>query len=275
MGEAFLYGNGEQNLLNFRVIGSLVQPAAPKENMIWVKTDRAITKFLLTRSIGAWSQEVGSVEMTYEASDDYTMTGISTLFFNGKLHGTYGQGWFKPTALYQSNGITAKPKDAYIYKSGTWVQFSWMKVYLYNRGDSCNAITGNWKSAATGASGWGNGSVNNQGGTLNVSAWDVRVACAATNKKIDLSKFKTLTFVVSGASGMNNGWHRGVLLTSNSFNWNPDAGGVNGPGATSHSVNITGPGTFNIDISGQNEALYVGVAMAYQSAVSISEIYLS
>ena len=61
MGEAFLYGNGEQNLLNFRVIGSLVQPAAPKENMIWVKTDRAITKFLLTRSIGAWSQEVGSV----------------------------------------------------------------------------------------------------------------------------------------------------------------------------------------------------------------------
>ena len=74
---------------------------------------------------------------------------------------------------------------------------------------------------------------------------------------------------------MENGWHRGVLLTSNTFNWNPDSGGVYGPGAVSHAINITGPGTFNIDISGENGALYVGVAMAYKSAVSISEIYLS
>ena len=277
MGNCFLHGNagGESGGLILQFIGSMTAPSNPKENMIWVKTDRAITQFLITRSIGAWSQQAGAVEMTYKASDDYTMAGISTLFFNGKLHGVYGQAWFYPTALYQSNGITAEPKDAYIYKSGTWVQFSWTKVYLYKSGDSCNGITGNWKSAATGTGGWGNGSVGNNDGTLNVSAWDVRVACAATNKKIDLSKFKTLTFVVSSASGMNNGWHRGVLLTSNSFNWNPDAGGVNGPGATSHSVNITGPGTFNIDISGENGALYVGVAMAYQSAVSILEIYLS
>lgn len=268
-------GVGAAGGLNLQFVGSMTAPSNPKENMIWVKTDRAITQFLISKSIGAWSVIAGAVEMTYEASNDYTMTGISTLFFNGKLHGIYGQWWFKPTALYQSNGITAEPKDAYIYKSGTWVQFSWSVVYLYNSGDSCDAITGNWKSAATGAGGWGDGYVSNSNGTLNVGANDIRVTCAATNNKIDLSKFKTLTFVVSSASGMNNGWHRGVLLTSNSFNWNPDAGGVNGPWAASHTVNITGPGTFNIDISGENGALYAGVAMAYQSVVSISKIYLS
>lgn len=268
-------GVGAAGGFNLQFVSGMIAPSNPKENMIWVKTDRLITQFLITKSIGAWSGIAGAVEMTYEASNDYTMTGISTLFFDGKLHSLYGQAWFKPTALYQSNGITAEPKDAYIYKSGTWVQFSWARVFLYYRGDSCNAITGNWKSAATGTAGWGNGSVDNSNGTLNVSAWDVRVTCAATNNRIDLSRYKTLTFVVSSASGMNNGWHRGVLLTSNSFNWNPDAGGVYGPGAASHSVNITGPGTFNIDVSGQNGALYVGVAMAYQSSVSISEIYLS
>lgn len=127
-------GGGGSGGLNLQFIGSMTAPSNPKENMIWVKTDRAITQFLITKSIGAWSVIAGAVEMTYEASDDYTMTGISTLFFNGKLRGTYGQGWFKPTALYQSNGITAEPKDAYIYKSGTWVQFSWARVYLYNNG---------------------------------------------------------------------------------------------------------------------------------------------
>lgn len=127
-------GAGGSGGLNLQFIGSMTAPSNPKENMIWVKTDRAITQFLISKSIGAWSVIAGAVEMTYKASDDYTMAGISTLFFNGKLHGVYGQAWFYPTALYQSNGITAEPKDAYIYKSGTWVQFSWARVYLYNNG---------------------------------------------------------------------------------------------------------------------------------------------
>ena len=127
-------GGGGSGGFNLQFIGSMTAPSNPKENMIWVKTDRAITQFLISKSIGAWSVIAGAVEMTYKASNDYTMAGISTLFFNGKLHGVYGQAWFYPTTLYQSNGITAEPKDAYIYKSGTWVQFSWTKVYLYNNG---------------------------------------------------------------------------------------------------------------------------------------------
>lgn len=264
-------GGGSGGGLNFRVIGGLTQPVASKYNDIWVKTSVKISDWEFSEvNMPSHAMSEGFVYFTSTYNGAWAAresTGLNFLRKHAILT--------KLTAACQYYSGAWHSMDAYIYKSGTWVQFSWTKVYLYNRGDSCNAITGNWKSAATGTGGWGNGSVGNNDGTLNVSAWDVRVACAATNKKIDLSKFKTLTFVVSSASGMNNGWHRGVLLTSNSFNWNPDAGGVNGPGATSHSVNITGPGTFNIDISGQNEALYVGVAMAYQSAVSISEIYLS
>lgn len=263
MGEVFLYGNGEQNPLNFRVIGSLVQPAAPKENTIWVNTDTTITSWVFAPEAPT-NPEGG---MIFFKTDKTSPVGFNALRKNEIA--------VLPTSAQQYIGGKWANKEAYAYIGGKWVQFSWTRVYLYNRGDSCNAITGNWKSAATGTSGWGNGSVDNQGGTLNVSAWDVRVACAATNNRIDLSRYKTLTFVVSSASGMENGWHRGVLLTSNTFNWNPDSGGVYGPGAVSHAINITGPGTFNIDISGENGALYVGVAMAYKSAVSISEIYLS
>ena len=247
---------------------------AKKEGRIWVKSVVPMTSFEFVNPwIGAGNGSVAIFGDIGGANPSSSNNVIEV--FNTKRSGINHREKIAPTACNQVQNGAWAPVDAYVCHGDTWVQFSWTRVYLYNRGDSCNAITGNWKSAATGTSGWENGSVDNQGGTLNVSAWDVRVACAATNNRIDLSRYKTLTFVVSSASGMENGWHRGVLLTSNTFNWNPDSGGVYGPGAVSHAINITGPGTFNIDISGENGALYVGVAMAYKSAVSISEIYLS
>ena len=267
--------SGSSNQLYYDVACQAAEPAK-KEGRIWVKSVVPMTSFEFVNPwIGAGNGSVaifGDIGGANPASSNNVIE-----VFNTKRSGINHREKLSPKGCNQVQGAVSNwvPVDAYVCHSDTWVQFSWTRVFLYNRGDSCNAITGNWKSAATGASGWGNGSVDNQGGTLNVSAWDVRVACAATNNRIDLSRYKTLTFVVSSASGMENGWHRGVLLTSNTFNWNPDSGGVYGPGAVSHAINITGPGTFNIDISGENGALYVGVAMAYKSAVSISEIYLS
>lgn len=193
-------GGGGSGGLNLQFIGSMTAPSNPKENMIWVKTDTAITQFLISKSIGAWSVIAGAVEMTYKASDDYTMAGISTLFFNGKLHGVYGQAWFYPTALYQSNGITAEPKDAYIYKSGTWVQFSWSLVSLYNNGVWNTSLTGEWI-----AQGMLIGPSSNPALTPHVekNAGNFRVyyntnengsGIYRTGNKIDLTNFKTLRF---------------------------------------------------------------------------------
>ena len=267
--------SGSSNQLYYDVACQAAEPAK-KEGRIWVKSSVPMTHFEFSPKWGSAGIGTVAIQGTIGGANPLPTNNVLEVF-QTKRKGIPHRMKASPASCMQVQGTAGNwvNVDAYVCHGGTWVQFSWTKVYLYKSGDSCNGITGNWKSAATGTGGWGNGSVGNNDGTLNVNAWNTTIACAATNKKIDLSKFKTLTFVVSSASGMENGWHRGVLLTSNSFNWNPDAGGVNGPGATSHSVNITGPGTFNIDISGQNEALYVGVAMAYQSAVSILEIYLS
>lgn len=188
-------GGGSSGGLNLQFVGSLTAPSNPKENMIWVKTDRAITQFLITKSIGAWSVIAGAVEMTYEASNDYTMTGISTLFFNGKLHGTYGQAWFWPTGLYQSDGAKANPKDAYIYKSGTWVQFSWTIVWLYKNGVISDTLGGGMTPVAA--------HFNDTEGykpTVTIGTSDIVVSgfkrhssgAAYFNKPLDLTRWKTL-----------------------------------------------------------------------------------
>ncbi len=187
-------GGGGSGGLNLQFVGSMTAPSNPKENMIWVKTDRAITQFLITRSIGAWSQQVGAVEMTYKASDDYTMAGISTLFFNGKLHGVYGQAWFYPTALYQSNGITAEPKDAYIYKSGTWVQFSWTFTgkYLLKGTDRCSDVTSGWDRYTYNDQ--NNVSISDGTDFVNVNFAQINYSQGyfATNAKISFSGYSTL-----------------------------------------------------------------------------------
>lgn len=241
-------GGGGSGGLNLQFIGSMTAPSNPKENMIWVKTDRAITQFLITKSIGAWSVIAGAVEMTYEASDDYTMTGISTLFFNGKLRGTYGQGWFKPTGLYQSDGTKANPKDAYIYKSGTWVQFSWTIVYLYNRGVLNNAVTGGINIVKKGIS--ENGYTRNtpkvtynsdnfvitNGGTDYNDGGIVHFA-----NKIDLTLYKTLGF-----EGRCSGGYNKLYIWPSFGRYIPDNSVA--------SIQNTG----NLDISALSGAFYIG-----------------
>lgn len=241
-------GGGGTGGFNLQFVSGMIAPSNPKENMIWVKTDRAITQFLISKSIGAWSGIAGAVEMTYEASDDYMTTGISTLFFDGKLRGLYGQAWFKPTALYQSNGIIAEPKDAYIYKSGTWVQFSWTIVYLYNRGVLNNAVTGGINIVKKGIS--ENGYTRNtpkvtynsdnfvitNGGTDYNDGGIVHFA-----NKIDLTSYKTLGF-----EGQCSGGYCTLCIWPSFGKYILD----------NNVASI--PNTGNLDISALSGAFYIG-----------------
>lgn len=46
MGTAYLYGNGGSGGgLNFKLVGGTTEPANPKENLIWIKTDVAISGY--------------------------------------------------------------------------------------------------------------------------------------------------------------------------------------------------------------------------------------
>lgn len=255
MGNCFLHGNagGESGGLILQFIGSMTAPSNPKENMIWVKTDRAITQFLITRSVGAWTQIAGAVEMVYEASDDYTMTGISTLFFNGKLHGTYGQAWFKPTGLYQSDGAKANPKDAYIYKSGTWVQFSSEKYVVFEAG----------KGLSAGLTGFSNATCNSNTivGKNPLYAGPGNGDAIISREKIDVTQYKTATF-----SGINCGFNGNGNANSSSIS--AFVGGASttiASAITSGGATLASNKTVTVDISNVTGSVEFGFR-TYSSA---------
>lgn len=265
-------GGGGSGGLNLQFVGSMTAPSNPKENMIWVKTDRAITQFLITRSIGAWSQQVGAVEMTYKASDDYTMAGISTLFFNGKLHGVYGQAWFYPTALYQSNGITAEPKDAYIYKSGTWVQFSWTVEYLYRNGVISDKLGGSMTPVAAHFSDTEGSKPTVTIGTSNITVSNFALyksGAAYFSKPLDLTNWKTL-YIRARLQGRDvSHAHFGLSQNMNSLL----------PIANAFASNTTWTETVHkMDVSNLSNTLYLGFgAHRYQDnepKCSIYEIWI-
>lgn len=48
MGKCFLHGNGGGAALTYKVVGGTAEPANPKENMIWINTDKAITSHVFS-----------------------------------------------------------------------------------------------------------------------------------------------------------------------------------------------------------------------------------
>ena len=244
MGEAFLYGNGEQNPLNFRVIGSLVQPAAPKYNDIWVKTSVKIPDWEFSEvNMPSHAMSEGFVYFTSTYNGAWAAresTGLNFLRKHAILT--------KLTAACQYYSGAWHSMDAYIYKSGTWVQFSWTIVYLYNRGVLNNAVIGGINIVKKGIS--ENGYTRNtpkvtynsdnfvitNGGTDYNDGGIVHFA-----NKIDLTLYKTLGFEGQGIGGYNK------LYIWPSF-------GTYIPDKSIASIQNTG----NLDISALSGAFYIG-----------------
>lgn len=97
--------------LNFRVIGSTSQPTFAKENDIWVNTDK-VESYVFS-AIEPESQVAGMV--WFEVGPD------SSVAFNAlKKNAVY----VYPVFCKQYVGGAWVSKDAYLWKDGTWVQFS-------------------------------------------------------------------------------------------------------------------------------------------------------
>ena len=116
--------------LNFKVVPN-PQPSVAKENTIWVDTDR-INNYYFSAT-----QPEGMVDY-----DVWFPVGTSsTVEFNA----------------LKKNGIQVYPISAKQYVSGAWVDKTakswqggkWVEwiLYLYNEGDTCDAITGGWDSS--------------------------------------------------------------------------------------------------------------------------------
>lgn len=116
-------GGGGGGGLNFAVIGSLVQPAAPKENTIWVNTDTTITSWVFAPEAPT-NPEGG---MIFFKTDKTSPVGFNALRKNEIA--------VLPTSAQQYIGGLWKNMEAHAYIGGTWVQFSKLFYDLYNPGD--------------------------------------------------------------------------------------------------------------------------------------------
>lgn len=133
-------GGGGGSDLNFSVIGSPTQPVAPKYNDIWVKTSVKIPDWEFSEvNMPSHAMSEGFVYFTSTYSGAWAAresTGLNFLRKHAILT--------KLTAACQYYSGAWHSMDAYIYKSGTWVQFSWSVVSLYNNGAWNTDLTGEW-----------------------------------------------------------------------------------------------------------------------------------
>lgn len=173
MGQCFLYGNG--GVSGLQVVSGLTKPGNPRENMVWVKSDKAGRKFVFAAS------EPGSP--------------------------TEGLIWFRATAagiITRADVYTAGAwvkTDTYMYLGGAWVQIAsaWNGELFYN-GDQYDDVTGGWTvdNSYFGGGSIGTTIVGGSGG--NNADQGSRIY---TNKAVHSVAYQTFKFTVAEASGNN------------------------------------------------------------------------
>lgn len=129
MGDCILRGNS-RNILNFKVVGGKSVPESPKENMIWVDTDTAITDWAFS------AEQPTAVPGRVWFHTDTTSAGeFNALKKNGiQVYPTFAKQYVKDAWEY----VTAMT-----YQNGKWEE--WVEdIYLYNEGDTCDSASGGW-----------------------------------------------------------------------------------------------------------------------------------
>ena len=93
MGQCFLYGNGSAST-GLTIVSGLTEPVKPKENMIWVKSDKAGKKYVFAEAAPEAPFE-GLIWFLASSAGAITRTSVYT-----------GGAWI--------------PTFAYMYLAGSW-----------------------------------------------------------------------------------------------------------------------------------------------------------
>lgn len=118
MGQCFLYGNG--GAAGLQIVTGLTEPQNPRENMVWVKSDKAGRKYVFAEAEPGSPAE-GLIWFTVK-----TAVGVIT-----------------KAQVYVAGAWVAA--DTYMYLGGTWVQLAvaWDGT-LFDNGNQYEAVTGGW-----------------------------------------------------------------------------------------------------------------------------------
>lgn len=145
--------------LNLKVVGGTTQPANPRENTIWINTATAITGYALSPTQPQTGTE-GLVWLKTAGTGVEINVGRKNAVL---LHLASGM-------LY--TGASWKDVECSAFSNGVWTQFSFLRIYLYNAGDQCVALTGGWKI------------VNHGGGTSKLLDGYIEVSHSGGNNRI-------------------------------------------------------------------------------------------
>lgn len=234
---------------------------AQKENTIWIKTSIAMPYWTTASgdAMPTWTAAQGNVVFWWKGvTSDLANSATSAGFRVVKYNSVKGNLFLIPVSCYQQvDAGTAKnwkSMNAYIYKSGKWVQFSDETVYLYNAGDTCESVTGGWASKG---GEWNDNTV--WVGSKN----NAQASAIATKSKINLAGRNTLTITVDTAhdSSLIFGIRSTALDTTVAL-YKEDIISA----ATAYK-DAASAGMFSLDISGYSGSYYVfvGAGGSYDS----------
>lgn len=226
---------------------------AQKENTIWIKSGIKMPYWTTASgdAMPTWTAPQGNVVFWWKGvaaalANSATSAGFRVVKYNS----VKGNLFLTPVSCYQQvDAGTAKnwkSMNAYIYKSGNWVQFSGETVCLYNAGDTCESVTGGWGSNA--------GEWNDN--TVWVgSTYSAQSSAIVTKSKINLTGRNTLSIIVDTAhdSSLIFGIRSTALDTTAAvYKHNVISD------ATAYA-DAASAGTFSLDISGYTGSYYVFV----------------
>lgn len=279
-------GAGGSGGVNFRVVNGLTQPTSPKENTIWVKTDIEIPYWTTASSnkAPAYVAPAGTVTFWWESATSGEVSGTTAAGFmpiKFKATNPPGNMRLKPINCYQNQDGTAagwKSMDAYIYKGGTWVQFSesW-------NGEIYDAGTSFFPFVKTDTSNFGgytnNANAGTNKGSVTFGTSDITLYCYeqsggnnsaqffGSSDKIDLSDYSTLKVTFSNLSVSESETKNYVCVSASPDKVFPG----DGDGAAyAKKYSSSGAQTISIDISNLNEAYIVVTGRLYSSSKTIN-----
>ena len=168
MGQCFLHGNG--GVSGLQVVSGLTEPGNPRENMVWVKSDKAGRKYVFAK------EEPGS-------------PSEGLIWFHVTSVGVITQ------ADVYVGGVWVVA-DTFMYLSGAWVQIatSWDGT-LFDAGNQYEAVTGGYNLTV----------FTLTDGELYTGYMSNKVAEARTVNKINITKYNTLNIKCFSNIGNSGG----------------------------------------------------------------------
>lgn len=242
-------GGGGGGGLNFRVIGSTIQPTSTKENDIWVNTNSKIESWIFSAT---------------EPAPVPGMVWISVGVASGAAF----------NAL-KKNGIVVYPMSAKQYISGAWVDVvaksyqsgrwvDWWAGELYDSGNEFETVTGGWVALALKQT----SSANASKPTITRNADSIVMGASSTNysggivytaKKIDIKGRSNLVF--TGVSNVAQKDRAALTIWS-------AIGATQADNVVANVALPTTEGSVSIDISALDGSYYVGFALYRSSSTT-------